>query len=257
MKALFVAPYENALQHSWKKRTREMMSSCEDIKQFCLLLKKYIFGRRVYFFAGRDFKVDVALCSREAPVENYLGSFFNHRPLPECIISILPKMDGNFLHDLLAASVRAGRGLSSGPLAFLLTCSWVLVNIQGALTWKAVFGSRTKVPSSPKKLEVVIFQERLANLPRPCKCNRCSWLPCFCCGAPLCFAVTGPGRLGPICVYLTAQKWQMMARAKRRLHLNTAQVNGVDGWMLNHCQGNEWYNIIRQQGTVKIKCRMS
>lgn len=69
-------------------------------------------------------------------MEEYLDSFPNHRPLPEWIISIMPKMDGNFLHDLLAASVRAGRSLSSGPLACLLTCSWVLVNIQGALTWK-------------------------------------------------------------------------------------------------------------------------
>lgn len=30
----------------------------------------------------------------------------------------------------------------------------------------------------------------------------------------------------------------MMARAKRRLHLNTVQVNGVDGGILNHCQEN-------------------
>ena len=29
----------------------------------------------------------------------------------------------------------------------------------------------------------------------------------------------------------------MMAGAKRRLHLNTAQVNGVDVGLLNHCQG--------------------
>lgn len=67
-------------------------------------------------------------------MENYLDSFPNRGPLPEWIISIVQKMDGNFLHDLLAASVRAGRRLSSGPLACLLTCSWVLVNIQGALT---------------------------------------------------------------------------------------------------------------------------
>lgn len=131
-----MAPHGNFLQHSLKKTTGGLTSSCEDIKHFCLLLKKYqrICGKRACLFAGRDFRVGIALRSREAPVENYLDSFPNRRPLPEWIISIVPKMDGNFLHDLLAASVRAGRRLSSGPMACLLTCSWVLVNIQGALT---------------------------------------------------------------------------------------------------------------------------
>lgn len=148
-------------------------------------------------------------------------------------------MDGNILLDLLAARVRGGRRFTSGPLVCLLTCSWVLVNIQGALTWKKNrLGSRTKVPSSLKKLELVIFQKQLANLPLQCKCNRCNWLPCISFAAPLCLAFCGRGRWCSICVYLTAQKWQMMARAKRRLHLNTVQVNGVDGWMLNHCQWN-------------------
>ncbi|CAL8293984.1 unnamed protein product [Boreogadus saida] len=49
---------------------------------------------------------------------------------------ILPKMDGNLLHELLAASERV-RWLSSPvPMFCMLTCSWVLVNIQGALTCK-------------------------------------------------------------------------------------------------------------------------
>ena len=67
-------------------------------------------------------------------MESYLDSLPDHRPLPKWIISIVPKMDDHFLHGLLAAGVRAGLRLSSGPLACLLTCSWVLVNIQGALT---------------------------------------------------------------------------------------------------------------------------
>lgn len=67
-------------------------------------------------------------------MENYLDSLPNRRPHPECIIRVLPKMDGNSLHDLLAVRVSVGRRFSSGPLACLLTCSWVLVNIQGALT---------------------------------------------------------------------------------------------------------------------------
>lgn len=67
-------------------------------------------------------------------MEDYLDSLPNHRYHPQWIIRIVPKMDGYFLHDLLAATVRVGRMLSSGPLACVLTCSWVLVNIQGALT---------------------------------------------------------------------------------------------------------------------------
>lgn len=37
----FVVLHENVLQHSLKKTTKGLMSSCEDIKQFCLFLKKY------------------------------------------------------------------------------------------------------------------------------------------------------------------------------------------------------------------------
>lgn len=51
-----------------------------------------------------------------------------------------------------------------GPLACRLTCSWVLVNIQRALTWKNRLGSGIKVPSSPKKLGAVIFQQKLTHL---------------------------------------------------------------------------------------------
>lgn len=49
------------------------------------------FGKWVCFFAGGDLRVGIALSSREAPMENYLDSFPNHRPLPEWIISIMPK----------------------------------------------------------------------------------------------------------------------------------------------------------------------
>lgn len=84
-------------------------------------------------------------------------------------------MDDHIHHtNCLASWVRAFLR-SLGPACW--PASWILVNIQGALTWKNRLGSRTKVPISPKKLEVVIFQEQLANLPRPCKCNKCSRLP--------------------------------------------------------------------------------
>lgn len=55
----------------------------------------------------------MALSSREAPAENRIPGSLSHpqTSLPEWIISIVPKMDGDFLLDLLAASVRAGRGL--------------------------------------------------------------------------------------------------------------------------------------------------
>lgn len=66
--------------------------------------------------------------------EPYLDTSLHSIWLLEWIISIVPEMDGNILHNLGATSVKAGRRLSSDPLACLLTCSWVLVNIQGALT---------------------------------------------------------------------------------------------------------------------------
>lgn len=93
----------------------------------------------------------------------------------ERIISTVLEMDDHILHELPVQEQDAG--IPPVPWTCLLTCSWVLVNIQGALTWKNRLGSTTKVPISPKKLEVVIFQEQLTNLPRPCKCNKCSRLP--------------------------------------------------------------------------------
>lgn len=133
-----MAPHGNFLQHSlkttsrWQAAVRTSNSSASYWRN-----TREFFGKWAYLFAGRDFRVGVALSSREPPVENYTWIAFRTTDLSlEWIISIVPEMDGNILHDLLAARVRAGRRFSSGPLACLLTCSWVLVNIQGALTWK-------------------------------------------------------------------------------------------------------------------------
>lgn len=131
-----MAPHELFLQRSLKKTTRGLMSGCEDFKQFCLteeILENILVSESVFFLA----EISEVVLHLEAGRHQWRTTwiaFPNHRPLPEWIISIVPKMDGNFLHDLLATSVRAGPRLSSGPLACLLICSRVLVNIQGALT---------------------------------------------------------------------------------------------------------------------------
>lgn len=152
------------LQRCSGMTTRGLMS--EDIKwssQKREFVVESLWWKTCFYFSCRAVRANVA------PVDRYTDSCCTHRLFPEQVISIVPKMDG---HSLLGSLVLEQGGLSSPPLACLLTCSWVLVNIQG-------LGSRTQVPSSPKKLEVVIFQEQLANLPRPCKCKRHSRLAQF------------------------------------------------------------------------------
>lgn len=129
-------------------------------------------------------------------------------------------------------------------LACMLTCPWFLFNSHEAMTRnkaeretqtkkgrkKNGLGSRTRVPSSPKKLGAVIIQRRLnvmdayGSVLHPDS----AYLPAR-------VRTKGHGWKCPILPCLTGQKWRMAAIAERRLRLNTVQGNEGEYFPDNDC----------------------
>lgn len=166
-------------KRSSEKTTTGLYWGCEDIKHMSLCLRGILEAAVLFFtnvagcFAGKDFRVGAALNSRvEMATESYLETVSNSSPFIHPSLALChSEMDGNSLHELLGTRERAGvqpalllwspgqHACWPAPDSYLTaTRPWPETRRE-----KTRFGSGTRVPPSPKTLEVVIFQKPLLS----------------------------------------------------------------------------------------------